>query len=593
MAALRSKPGIYVERVTPEEPAPLPRMDIALFAGFTSKGRIEEPVPVESVSDYEDAFGATDLEIGRIGDSVVRANLGPSVRAFFRNGGERCWVLPLQWGRFTDSRLESRGTGELRSEAEHILFTVETKLARESRNRAVASPPNASIAVTPRLAGIHGALPLTEASILCVPDAVFAGWTKKEAPTQATPVVTRVPRQVSAEGAGGTFSDCLSSGTLRPEFKFELLKNRSVGGVAYFTGEVRLSWTGDGETIVEESEDERFLSPTVIYKGTRRTIRLRNPHKATLFYRTGASDLLRIEWPGVVAADLEPSGSNDDLLRLHVQMLRICAARGDMFAVLTLPRSMRENTDRQKDELNKYDLNNYLVDLTKAVASEGPTESADPADWSKHPNLSYGAVYHPWLVAREENRFEELTTSPPDGAVAGVMAARSLRRGPWIAPANEALRGVVSVDPEIRLPVDRLNVIERDPAGFMALSEVTLCSKDDFTAIHVRRLMMLLRRLALREGAAYVFEPNNDVFRRSVQRGFERVLEKLFTQGAFAGDQPRRAFRVSTESHLNTPHMADLGRFFVELKVAPSRETQFIVLRLVQTADRLLLTEGA
>ena len=36
----------------------------------------------------------------------------------------------------------------------------------------------------------------------------------------------------------------------------------------------------------------------------------------------------------------------------------------------------------------------------------------------------------------------------------------------------------------------------------------------------------------------------------------------------------------------------DLGRFLVELMVAPSREMQFLTLRLVQTADRLLLTEG-
>ncbi|HYY98787.1 MAG TPA: hypothetical protein VE642_09365, partial [Pyrinomonadaceae bacterium] len=105
------------------------------------------------------------------------------------------------------------------------------------------------------------------------------------------------------------------------------------------------------------------------------------------------------------------------------------------------------------------------------------------------------------------------------------------------------------------------------------------------------RLLALLRRLALRLGATYVFEPHDDSFRRLVRRGFEGMLGEMFARGAFAGATPAESFRVVTDSTLNTNQMADLGRFIVELKVAPSLPLNFLTIRLVQSGDRGLATE--
>ncbi len=104
--------------------------------------------------------------------------------------------------------------------------------------------------------------------------------------------------------------------------------------------------------------------------------------------------------------------------------------------------------------------------------------------------------------------------------------------------------------------------------------------------------MILLRRLALRLGADYVFEPNNGTFRRLVQRGFEAMLEQLFMRGALAGNTASEAFQVVTKSYLNTPQSIDQGRFIVELKVAPSQPLTFLTVRLLQSNDRALVTEG-
>jgi phage tail sheath protein FI len=94
--------------------------------------------------------------------------------------------------------------------------------------------------------------------------------------------------------------------------------------------------------------------------------------------------------------------------------------------------------------------------------------------------------------------------------------------------------------------------------------------------------MILLRRLALREGPQYVFQPNDASFRRAVARQFQTLLSGLFVSGAFAGSSTSQAFQVVTDSSVNAQQSVDLGRLIVELRVAPSRPMSFLIVRLVQ-----------
>src|SRR5262245_52721786 len=69
-------------------------MDIAVFAGFASSGPVHVPVAVDSVAAFERVFGADaplawDPGVGQI----QYAHLGRAVRAYFRGGGIRCWVV--------------------------------------------------------------------------------------------------------------------------------------------------------------------------------------------------------------------------------------------------------------------------------------------------------------------------------------------------------------------------------------------------------------------------------------------------------------------------------------------------------------------
>jgi hypothetical protein len=74
----------------------LPRMDVAVFAGFSASGPVGVPVAVEDIAAFHSVFGdkcplAWDAQ--RL--DTVEGRLAPTVRAFFDHGGVRCWIIRL------------------------------------------------------------------------------------------------------------------------------------------------------------------------------------------------------------------------------------------------------------------------------------------------------------------------------------------------------------------------------------------------------------------------------------------------------------------------------------------------------------------
>jgi hypothetical protein len=262
--------------------------------------------------------------------------------------------------------------------------------------------------------------------------------------------------------------------------------------------------------------------------------------------------------------------AKDTLLVVQRALLRMCAARGDLFAVLALPEHYREDAAIE-----------HVATLTASL------------DNSDANALNYGAIYHPWLHGRET----EIRHTPPDGAMCGIVARRAIVRDAWIAPANEALHDVVALTPmlhrdhRLRLQEAQINLIRQEPRGFLTLSADTLSSDPDLRPINVRRLLILLRRMALLLGVTYVFEPNSDAFRRLLQHNFEAMLEQMFIRGAFAGSTPQTSFQVVIDNTLNTAQHGETDGLIVELRIAPSLPMTFLTLRLVQTHERGRVTE--
>jgi hypothetical protein len=356
---------------------------------------------------------------------------------------------------------------------------------------------------------------------------------------------------------------------------------------------------------LQDATDPAFNTATTIYTGGDTTFRVGCRRDGVYYYRAQAqrneesgpwsNTQIFVSSPRQVWTVNRPENySNIDLLAVQRALLRFCSARGDLLALLSLPGFYRE------DETLAHVT--ALVPDSEGGAMEASTPGqvqVMPLTFGEEQVFSFGTLYHPWVALRIESgrNATAIRFIPPDGAVCGTMAAIALTRGAWMAPANEPLRGVISLDPPIgrqgweRLFKAQVNLIRQDPRGFLVLSADTLSPETDLQPINVRRLLTLLRRLALREGMAYVFQPNNENFHRLVRHKFERLLASLYAKGAFAGNIPTTAYQVVADKSINTPVSLEQGRFIIELRVAPSQPMAFITVRLVQRGQEGLVIQ--
>ena len=179
---------------------------------------------------------------------------------------------------------------------------------------------------------------------------------------------------------------------------------------------------------------------------------------------------------------------------------------------------------------------------------------------------------------------------PADGAVAGRLARGSIDRGPWVATAGTPLAGVLGVAGRVPVELERLraaqvNGLVLTRRGVLVSGVDTLVRDRQVRPVTVRRLLILVRRLALREGRELVFEPNGPDLRRLLQTRFESALGLLFRLGGLAGASTAEAFRVLCDEGLNPPRVTDAGRVVIELQLAPSYPLEFLVVRLVRGDD--------
>lgn len=429
------------------------------------------------------------------------------------------------------------------------------------------------------LDGIHAVLGLDEVTLLAVPDAVHRGWELREDLHEAAP-----PAPAPAGPTAAGFADCSLRRLATPQLEPPTVDE---------AGTITLAWTAtddpDAVYTIEEARDGAWTDTSTIDAGARTRIELRGRPPGRHDFRVSAvAGPNTSDWSAPVSITFgrggewvlsPPTPAHADLLAVQRAALRLAAARGDLLVVLSLAALDREDAALE-----------HLAALRSATL---PNEfSAVPAlDASEERVLSYGAAYHPWPTTAVDDA-GALRRIPPDGAATGVLAARATMRGAWVAPANEPLVDVVALDPPApaasfqKLQDGQLNTLRQEPRGFVVLSGDTLSRDVDLRSINVRRLLSLLRRVALRHGTQYIFEPNDATFRRGVQRGFEALLNELYQRGAFTGATPDQAFRVLTGDPPNTAQSVDEGQLVVELKVAPSLPLRFLTVRLVSNGER-------
>ncbi len=431
-----------------------------------------------------------------------------------------------------------------------------------------------------QLQGMHSLMFVDEVALISVPDAGHRNW--KRAAVEPPPALPAPPVTPPAPAA---FKDCQQPPTISEV-------NPAHGSVDGGT-EVRLKGSGfsmgdqlqvifGGNPATEVSvlgcTTARCLTPPAGRPGPV-TVEVITPNgtgaKAEAFtYEQAATEP---EFPEMTAAD-DFDLDDSPLLSIQQALVRLCEARADVVGILTLPQ-----------HFDKRQCIGWQQGLHQALGLTGYGSG-----FSDNADLSYVAVYHPWLLLRDESSPDQLRSVSCDGTVCGMIAARERQRQVWVAPANLQLQGVLGLSPSFStddwadLNDLQFNLIRPEPRDFRAMSANTLSDERSLLQLSVRRLMILLRKAALDRGMDFAFESNHERFREGARVVLENMLRWMFERGAFAGPAPEASYRVVTDDSINTPQSLEQGRFIAQIQVAPSQPLKFMTVRLVRTGEGLL-----
>ena len=352
--------------------------------------------------------------------------LGPARQP--RSALERDGLATFSPALFLDADLISPLSDRLLNEAEHVRYTAQ-------------SPR--------RLRGIHAGLEIEEATVISAPDASHRGWTR----AVIDPPEPAEPSPAVPQPAWGTFLECRTRIIEPPEWTSRFT---SGSPFRFDSGTYTLEWQAQGgdDYLVEEAQRPDWSDATIVYSGAGSHLNIYGHRPGTYYYRVRATaNGLASNWSRaivVVVAGVqqwlvadESSYSPDALLAVHRALVRMAAARGDLFALLTLPEHYRAADAAAHVRLLKHGTGKVIP----VPADRLVTPLSLPIGPAEARTFGFGAVYHPWVVLREQPGAAALRRVPPDGSMTGLLARRALARGAWIAAANEPLGGVVAVSP--------------------------------------------------------------------------------------------------------------------------------------------------
>lgn len=310
----------------------------------------------------------------------------------------------------------------------------------------------------------------------------------------------------------------------------------------------------------------------------------------------GLAEFERVDEIRIVAAPGMTTPAAYDALLSH------CEKLGDRVAILDAPRDVTNLDDLTR--VATAELPTRSAPLGTEEAAEGAEPSATPprrARGGSHgaglrarqSEGGYGAFYFPWLGVRDPlSKKEELVVTPPSGYVAGIFARTDAQRGVHKAPANEGVRGALSltynVSPEEQgllndASVNCIRYFARE--GIRVWGARTLADpSSEWRYVPVRRLFNLIESSIAASTRWVVFEPNDATLWKSIRRDVSAFLMRLWRDGALMGETPEQAFFVQCDEETNPPEVIDAGQVVTVIGVAPVKPAEFIIFRIGQTA---------
>jgi phage tail sheath protein FI len=215
-----------------------------------------------------------------------------------------------------------------------------------------------------------------------------------------------------------------------------------------------------------------------------------------------------------------------------------------------------------------------------------------------------GALYFPYLNTTDPVTGLPCPVAP-GGFVAGIYATTDSDRGVWKAPAGMATTLLGTTGPvangvmndmqqgalyseESVVPVNCLRSFSG--AGTVVYGARTLVANDDAFAqskyVPVRRMTLFIEQSLIANMKWAVFEPNDEPLWLAIKSEIEAFLLSLFNQQALQGSTPSDAFQVKCDSTTTSSQDQQNGIVNIVVSVALLKPAEFVVIKIAQIAGQ-------
>jgi phage tail sheath protein FI len=209
----------------------------------------------------------------------------------------------------------------------------------------------------------------------------------------------------------------------------------------------------------------------------------------------------------------------------------------------------------------------------------------------------YAVLYWPWIKVMDPVAGQAIMV-PPSGHLAGIWGRNDDTRGVHKAPANEVVRGAISLEIQITknehdlLNPHGINCIRAFPGrGIRVWGARTLSSDPAWRYLNIRRLFNYLEESIFDGTQWVVFEPNDHALWAKMRRTISAFLVNEWRKGSLFGLTPDEAFYVKCDDETNPAESIDAGMVVCEIGVAPVKPAEFVIFRLSQYSGGAALTE--
>lgn len=213
---------------------------------------------------------------------------------------------------------------------------------------------------------------------------------------------------------------------------------------------------------------------------------------------------------------------------------------------------------------------------------------------------TYAALYYPRPNIPDPLNGYRLRAVASSGTIAGLYARTDAARGVWKAPAGTeaTLTNVVSLATKLTdaengvLNPVAVNCLRSFPVyGNVCWGARTLEGADQLTSdwkyIPVRRTALFIESSLYYGTQWVVFEPNDEPLWAQIRLNVGAFMRGLFSQGAFQGSTPAKAYFVKCDGETTTQTDINLGRVNIVVGFAPLKPAEFVVIQIQQIAGQI------